>query len=292
MGKNYWMKVKRDFFKRHDIKILKAEGGEDVTLFYIQLLAESIDHDGRLRYSEKKAYTPGRLATITETKPETVKKALTLLKELDLLVEEEDGTLYLPEAEHMVGSETEWAEKKRRQRGQQEDKPGTDGGQSEDNVPEMSQASEDKQGTKKDNVRQEIEKEIELELEREKEIDLEIEKELESERKKREKGKPRAPVFKKPTLEEIKAYCQERKNTINPEQFLAYYEANGWKVGKNPMKDWRAAIRSWETREDAKPVQHQAPAVIQYMHKEYNPEEQKRKEEDDLAALLGEEEPQ
>ena len=54
------------------------------------------------------------------------------------------------------------------------------------------------------------------------------------------------PRFVKPTLDEIKAYCRERGNKVDPERFLAYYESNGWKVGKNPMKDWRAAVRNWE----------------------------------------------
>lgn len=52
--------------------------------------------------------------------------------------------------------------------------------------------------------------------------------------------------FKKPSLEEIKAYCEERKNKVDAERFLNYYESNGWKVGKNPMKDWRACVRTWE----------------------------------------------
>lgn len=55
--------------------------------------------------------------------------------------------------------------------------------------------------------------------------------------------------FVKPKLEEISAYCAERRNTVSPEKFLDYYEANGWKVGRNPMKDWRAAVRTWEKNE-------------------------------------------
>lgn len=53
-------------------------------------------------------------------------------------------------------------------------------------------------------------------------------------------------AFKKPTLEQVREYCQERNNTINPEQFIDYYESNGWMVGKNKMKDWKAAVRTWE----------------------------------------------
>lgn len=55
--------------------------------------------------------------------------------------------------------------------------------------------------------------------------------------------------FEKPTLEEVKAYCKERKNSINAEKFINYYESNGWKVGKNQMKDWKACIRTWESNE-------------------------------------------
>ena len=52
--------------------------------------------------------------------------------------------------------------------------------------------------------------------------------------------------FKKPTLEEVKQYCLERKNNINPEKFVDYYESIGWKVGRNTMEDWKAAVRTWE----------------------------------------------
>lgn len=55
--------------------------------------------------------------------------------------------------------------------------------------------------------------------------------------------------FVKPTLDEVRDYCNERHNIVNPEHFMDYYESNGWRVGKNPMKDWKATVRSWETRE-------------------------------------------
>lgn len=56
--------------------------------------------------------------------------------------------------------------------------------------------------------------------------------------------------FIKPTLEEVKAYCKERNNYIDAEYFIDYYNSNGWKVNKNPMKDWKAAIRNWERRKN------------------------------------------
>ena len=55
--------------------------------------------------------------------------------------------------------------------------------------------------------------------------------------------------FRAPTVEEVREYCYERENNVDPEHFVAYYESNGWKVGKNNMKDWKAAVRSWEQRD-------------------------------------------
>lgn len=52
--------------------------------------------------------------------------------------------------------------------------------------------------------------------------------------------------FTKPTLEQVKQYCIERNNNVDCERFINYYESNGWKVGKSPMKDWKAAVRNWE----------------------------------------------
>ena len=57
-----------------------------------------------------------------------------------------------------------------------------------------------------------------------------------------------APRFVKPTVAEVAAYCRERANGINPESFVDFYEAKGWKVGSQPMKDWKACVRTWEQR--------------------------------------------
>jgi len=52
--------------------------------------------------------------------------------------------------------------------------------------------------------------------------------------------------FQKPSLQDVETYCRERGNNVNAEHFIDHYTANGWRVGKNPMKDWKAAIRTWE----------------------------------------------
>ncbi len=60
------------------------------------------------------------------------------------------------------------------------------------------------------------------------------------------KEKAKAKRFQKPTVEEVQEYCNERNNFVDPQKFYDYYSSNGWKVGKNSMKDWKAAVRTWE----------------------------------------------
>ena len=55
--------------------------------------------------------------------------------------------------------------------------------------------------------------------------------------------------FTSPTLDEVEAYCAERGNGIDPQQFIDFYTSKGWKVGDQPMKDWKAAVRTWEKRD-------------------------------------------
>jgi len=67
--------------------------------------------------------------------------------------------------------------------------------------------------------------------------------------------------FAPPTLPEVEAYCAERKNSVDPERFINFYTAKGWMVGKNKMKDWKAAVRTWEKGE--KPKQEAAMHFVQ-----------------------------
>lgn len=59
--------------------------------------------------------------------------------------------------------------------------------------------------------------------------------------------KPKKPI--PPTIEEVAAYCQERANGVNPQKFIDHYAARGWMIGKNKMKDWEAAVRTWESND-------------------------------------------
>ena len=84
---------------------------------------------------------------------------------------------------------------------------------------------------------------------------------IESESKSKESVKRFAP----PAIEEVEKYCRERGNNINAQYFIDYYSSNGWKVGKNPMKDWKATIRRWEQNGfDKQTVPKGSPAMNNY----------------------------
>lgn len=59
----------------------------------------------------------------------------------------------------------------------------------------------------------------------------------------------RSKRFVPPTVDEVREYCFERGNSVDPQRFVDYYSSNGWMVGKTKMKDWKAAVRTWEQRE-------------------------------------------
>ena len=85
-------------------------------------------------------------------------------------------------------------------------------------------------------------------------------------------------TFKPPTVEEVRAYCTERGNSIDPETFVDFYSAKGWMLGKNKMKDWKAAVRTWEKKESEQPRRRKEP-VPGWMNKPRTPDE------DELAAV-------
>ena len=73
-----------------------------------------------------------------------------------------------------------------------------------------------------------------------------------------DKNNKKSKGFTKPTLEDVKAYCQDRNNGVDAQKFIDFYESKGWMIGKNHMKDWKAAVRTWEGRDkkETKTIDH------------------------------------
>lgn len=104
-SKFYWLKLKRDFFKRHDIRIIESmPNGKDYILFYLKLLCESVDHEGNLRFSEEIPYNEDMLATITNTNVDIVRSAIKVFSSLQMMEILDDGTYFMNEVNRMIGS--------------------------------------------------------------------------------------------------------------------------------------------------------------------------------------------
>ena len=82
--------------------------------------------------------------------------------------------------------------------------------------------------------------------------------------------------FKKPNLDDVKNYCILRKNNIDAEAFIDFYESKNWYVGKNKMKDWKACIRTWERRDKDKPKS--MSKIHQHLQKNINVKEKLKKQ--------------
>lgn len=100
----YWLRLKRDFFKRHDIRVVEEmENGKDYILFYLKLLCESVDHEGYLRFSDEIPYNEKMLSTITNTNIDIVRVAIKVFSELGMMDIMDDGTYYMSGVERMIG---------------------------------------------------------------------------------------------------------------------------------------------------------------------------------------------
>lgn len=160
--KYYWLKLPRNFFGKHYIKILRAkENGELLVLFYMWMLTEAIDHKGRLRYSEDIPYDEEMLAEASGFALHIVTQALQQFTKLQLVITESDGTLFMPKSIEMVGSESASAQRVREYRerkNSKEKKPETvENTESNDNVTKCNA------DVQKSNIEKELEKELEKE---------------------------------------------------------------------------------------------------------------------------------
>lgn len=222
--KYYWLKLKDDFFRDKRIKKLRRiAGGDTYTVIYLKMQLLSIKNNGVLIYEGIEETFADELALELDEETENVKVTLAFLHSNGMIEETEQNQFLMTETIKCIGSESASAERVRRHR--------------ENKSKNLLQSNA--QVTSGNT-------EIEKEKDREKELEKKEDK---------EKTKGKAKRFTKPTLEEIQAYCKERNNNVDAERFYDYYEANGWKVGKNAMKDWKASVRTWERNgySDGKP---------------------------------------
>lgn len=113
----YWLKLKKDFFQQHQIKVLKSlPNGRLYALIYLELLAESTTHNGELRYSQMLPYDTVTLSAVIDEDKDNVEKAIETLANLELVEILDDGTIYMLEINRLIGSETGQTIRKRESR--------------------------------------------------------------------------------------------------------------------------------------------------------------------------------
>nr|DAI50961.1 MAG TPA: DnaD like replication protein [Caudoviricetes sp.] len=224
--KYYYLRLKDNFFDSDELKILESmKDGYLYSNILLKLYLRSLKNDGKLVVNDRIPYNAEMLASVTGHQIGTVKQALSIFKDLGLIDVLENGAIYMLDIQNFIGRGSSEADRKR----------------------EYRQRIESDRTNVQTNLRQISDKNPpEIELEIEKEIKIEIDSSAKSTTTKRKR-------FEKPTLSEIKAYCIERGNKVDAQHFYDYYESNGWKVGKNSMKDWKAAVRTWERSEYRKP---------------------------------------
>ncbi len=218
-----WIKIVTDVFD--DEKMLLIDGlpehdGIIVIWFKLLCMAGKQNNGGVFMLNDKIAYTDEMLATIFRRPIATVRLALKTFEQFGM-IEIVNNTITIPNWEkHQSLDKLEQAREKTRLRvkaHREKQKALT-----ECNTNCNATVTD---GNDTDKIRED------------KDIDKDIDSVEEAPKRKR---------FTPPTLEEVQTYCLERKNKVDPQRFIDYYTSNGWVVGKNKMKDWKAAIRTWE----------------------------------------------
>lgn len=223
--KYYYLRLKDNFFDSDELKILESmKDGYLYSNILLKLYLRSLKNDGKLVVNDRIPYNAEMLASVTGHQVGTIKQALSMFKELGLIEILENGAIYMLDIQNFIGKGSTEADRQRLYDRR------------------ISEERKQKKLTQSRNLEEILEKstpDIEIELEK----DIKIEKEIHSSAKSTTTKRKR---FEKPTLSEIKAYCIERNNNVDAQHFFDYYESNGWKVGKNSMKNWQAAVRTWE----------------------------------------------
>lgn len=226
-----WIKITTDMFDNRKIKYLrKLPAGNDIVLIWVMLLtmAGRCNAGGMIFLTENIPYTAKTLADELGFEENTIRLAIDALKDLSMVRTDEFLTITgWAEYQNIEGMD-KIREQNRLRKAKQREK--------EKLLLESHVTSRDSHGTEED-----IEEELDIEIEN--------------------KRKSKKEKFIPPTLEEVKAYVQERNSNVDPIKFWDYYETGGWKDSKgNPVKNWKQKLLTWEKKDGVKnDVKRNAP---------------------------------
>lgn len=274
MGSFYWLKLKKDFFKRHDMIILRSmENGLTYEAIFIHLMAESIDHEAKLRFSDRKPYTALTLSAICDVSQEIMKEALKVFEDLELIEILEDGTIFIPLASENIGSATDNANANRQRRYRERQAEMVK--DNEDVTASVTKCNGKRYGS--------VTKRNESIEYRDKSLEYRDKKE-EIEDNKLSSLSSRAREI--PKKDEVIRFAHSHKidKTIDVDQWYDFYTEQDWKIQGQDIQDWKALLMKWASGVKEK-------KNITFMENEYTEEhlKQKERESEDLLDKLLEE---
>ena len=227
MAEVKWIKIVTDIFDDEKIRFIETmPNGNEIIVIWFKLLCLSgkSNSGGLLMMTDRIAYTDEMLASIFNRDIKVIRSALAVFENIEM-VEIIENKIYLTNWEkHQNAEKLETIREQTRARVQTHRK------KIECNAKSVTQALQDRYGNATD-IDKDIDKDIDIDIKRESVTAATLAK------------------FKKPTIEEVKAYCKDRNNSVNAETFIDFYESKGWKVGNQSMKSWQACVRTWERRD-------------------------------------------
>jgi len=237
--KYYYMKLKENFFDTDEMILLESmQDGFLYCNILLKLYLRSLKDDGRLMFKSVIPYTPDVLSKIVRHNVGVVEKAIQIFKQLGLVEILDNGAIFMMDIQNFIGESSTEADRIRLYRKK---------------VEEEKKLLPPKVGKNVTNVRTNVQQMYDKSTP-ELEIDLDTDLDLKKDKRYADKTGPKGPTrtkFIHPNIEEVTQYCTERNNGVDPQKWFNHYTSNGWKVGKNPMKDWKAAVRTWERSEFA-----------------------------------------
>lgn len=235
--KYYWLKLMKDFFQQPKIKKLRrVAGGDTYTVIYLKLQLLSLENGGKLFFEGVEDTFVEEIALTIDEDEDNVRFTLLYLEQQGLLEVIDEREYAMPEAMARIGSESESAERMRQLR---ERRKRAEALPPAPDNPALSQCDGDVLTSDTDIY---IESDSDLYLDQDSR-----EKSVYVEQSAREAQENTHTQFFPPTLEDVQAYCRERRSPVNAEYFFNYYTARRWKSGKTPIEDWKAYVVLWES---------------------------------------------
>ena len=236
----YWIKLKDSFMTSDAVDFLMGQkDGANYIVLYQMLCLKTANTDGRLERRIGEMIIPYDVEKIARDSKwfsvDTVRVALELYKALGLVYVDENGCLVMAKHSEMVGcsktdDHTKMLGRERQQRFRENQKKQL----AENSVTVTQEVTLNRNADIRDKILEIRDKDID--------IDKDIDKDIEEKKTK---------AFVKPTLSEVQDYIRTMGYQVDAEAFIAFYESNGWKVGKNPMKSWKSALVTWQKRRES-----------------------------------------